>query len=101
MVLVICIIIFALGVLMLVLGVRGRRIDQHPVCRKCGYDLSGTAAVSSTCPECGRDLSTRTRAVRVGNRKKRRRLIVCGAAAAVLALVVGGLWTFQESRGFD
>lgn len=101
MILVICSIIFALGVLGLVLGVRGRRIDQHPVCRKCGYDLSGSTVLPSNCSECGRDLSTGKRTVRVGNRKKNKGVVLCGAVAAVLSLVVGGLWTYQESRGFD
>ncbi len=30
------------GVVALVLGLRGRRIDDHPICRKCGFDLVGS-----------------------------------------------------------
>ena len=33
-----------LGVFLVVRGWRGRRIDDHPLCRKCGYDLHANAS---------------------------------------------------------
>lgn len=98
---VICTIVFVLGVFGLFLGLRGRRIDRHPLCRGCGYDFSGREGVPSVCPECGRDLAGRTRAVRVGNRVRRPALAAAGAVVAILALAAGGLWIFQESQDFD
>ena len=44
------------GTALLILGLRGRRLDGHPVCRKCRFDLVGTPDVS-VCPECGRDVT--------------------------------------------
>lgn len=76
-----------LGLLLLVLGVRGRRIDDHPWCRKCRFDLYGLKA-PATCPECGLDLS-RSKAVRIGQRKKRWGMVVVGAL--VLLISVSGL----------
>jgi cytochrome c-type biogenesis protein CcmH/NrfF len=30
-----------LGVLLVVRGMRGRAVDDHPICRRCGFDLFG------------------------------------------------------------
>ena len=38
------------GTLLLILGYRGRRINDHPVCRKCRYDLSSFPASSQRWP---------------------------------------------------
>ena len=32
----------ALGLALLLIGWRGRRIDRHPLCAACGFDLFGT-----------------------------------------------------------
>lgn len=79
------------GLLLLVLGLRGRRIDDHPVCRRCRFDLVGALPGAGVCPECGSDLGRR-RAVRHGQRRRRRELIAAGAVALVLApgALVGG-----------
>jgi hypothetical protein len=72
------------------LGLRGRKIDDHPLCGRCGYDLFG--AEHSVCPECGADVSGRG-AVRVGHRQRRRGLLwaalVLAVAGGVGATVVG------------
>jgi hypothetical protein len=39
------------GLLLLVRGLRGRKVNTDPLCRKCRYDLTGL--VSERCPECG------------------------------------------------
>jgi hypothetical protein len=81
----------ALGVLLW--AVRGRRVDDHPLCRRCGYDLSGAAVAGalSVCSECGADVSRGGRAVRVGHRRSRpRAAALSGSALAVALFVVGG-----------
>ncbi|HWE97211.1 MAG TPA: hypothetical protein VG269_24845 [Tepidisphaeraceae bacterium] len=55
---------------LLTLGFRGRRTDDHPVCRRCGFDLFGKPPESVRCSECGAELNRR-RAVRLGNRRHR------------------------------
>jgi hypothetical protein len=58
-------------------GRRGRRIDRHPVCRQCGFDLYGTIHIDYRCSECG----ARTfppDGIRIGNRR------------AILEMVYGG-----------
>lgn len=87
------------GVLMLVLGLRGRRSGHEPRCRKCGYDLTGNR--SGKCPECGTLL--RGRAVRTGKRKRIWGLIVPGAVILLsglkCALDMSGLldeWSFTD-----
>lgn len=88
--------IAGLGAALLKLALRGRRIDDHPLCRKCGFDLSGAVGLSETgsppaqsqCPECG-SVVTALRGIRIGHRRAVRPLAVVGA----LALAVGILWT--------
>ena len=70
------------AVVLLVLGWRGRRVNDHPLCRRCGFDLFGRPAGSTVCSECGADLSRR-RAIRVGARRRLR-----GVVAASLLLLV-------------
>lgn len=57
-------------------GMRGRVIDDHPLCAKCRFDLSGLTS-PPTCPECGADLALR-HAVRIGHRRRRRPLLAAG-----------------------
>lgn len=82
-----------LGAIGVWLGLRGKRLNDHPICRKCKFDLVGVypADVASRdvqCPECGRDLN-RKRAVRFGARR-RRPLLAIGSALILLA-GAGGL----------
>ena len=82
-------IVLAFG--LMVFARRGRRVDDHPLCRKCRYDLSGStdadAGLPYACPECGRSLDRR-RAVRIGNRVRRTGFIWVG-----LLLILIGLCT--------
>jgi len=59
---------------LLIVGLRGRRIDDHPLCRRCGFDLIGLPRESSTCSECGASLATAS-AIRTGHRARRSGLI--------------------------
>ena len=81
------------------LGRRGRAVDDHPVCARCRFDLTGRPGGGGNCPECGTNLADR-RAVAVGNRVRRPGLIYGGLSVAVaaavplactLALTAGGL----------
>ncbi|MDB5322287.1 MAG: hypothetical protein JWN40_3918 [Phycisphaerales bacterium] len=72
------------SLLLLLIAFRGRRIDDHPTCRKCGFDLFGLPATSLNCPECGRDIKRR-RAVRVGHRRRFKSLLVFGLMLFLLS----------------
>lgn len=75
--LVIAIAIAVLGAWMLRRGWRGRRVGDHPHCRRCEFDLSGRPAGSHVCPECGADVR-QPRAVAVGERHRRPWLATAG-----------------------
>src|SRR5436190_24294292 len=90
------------GILLLAVGLRGRRVDDHPVCRKCGFDLSGRAegAFTGRCSECGMDLAKK-RAVRLGNRRKRGRLLGAGALVTAVGVMWLGSMGWITTRGID
>jgi hypothetical protein len=68
-------------------GMRGRQVGDHPVCRKCGFDLFGLPEDRTICPECGGDLTAR-RAVVIGHRQRRPGMIASGAALSLIALTI-------------
>ena len=74
-----------LGGTAVVAGWRGRRLDDHPVCRKCRFDLFGTPEPRTQCPECGAPLEA-AKAIRIGNRKRRTGWM----AAGLFAFLLGG-----------
>lgn len=81
--------LLAAGVAMLVMGVRGRRVDDHPICRRCGRDLFALAQATARCPECGAEIDLQTgRFVRDGNRVRRPRMIASGAAAMMFGALM-------------
>jgi predicted RNA-binding Zn-ribbon protein involved in translation (DUF1610 family) len=67
-------------------GRRGRRIDDHPVCVRCKFDLTGRPADSYKCPECGSNLHVRS-AIEIGNRQRREGLFYTGMAIALLGAI--------------
>ncbi len=84
-------------------GIRGRRVDDHPLCRRCGFDLTGLPAGgggSGRCPECGTDVAA-ARAVVIGHRRRRRGLIALGLALLVPAVLIGGGAAWWSASGFD
>src|SRR5687768_4684247 len=86
---------FSIAVVLLRRGLLGRAIDDHPVCRACGFDLFNLPADRAACPECGADL-TASGATRVGNRQRRPGPMYAGAALIVVltlaaALIVTGV----------
>jgi len=75
------------GVLGVLIALRGRRVDDHPVCRKCRFDLVGIYPGAETCPECGRMLTR----VRTGNRVRRKGLLLASLLVLSLGVVGGGI----------
>jgi len=92
--------ILASLIALLIWARRGRRIDVHPLCRRCRYDLSGSPEPLTRCSECGADLA-RPRAVRVGNRRPRRRVMWVAGALLIPTLLVGGFDAYVVIRGVD
>jgi hypothetical protein len=81
-------------------ALRGRRVDDHPVCHMCGFDLFGKPADATRCAECGADL-TRPRAMRVGRRERRRRVIAVALPVLLLCTAWLGLLGWGAARGTD
>lgn len=107
-----------LAMALLGLGVRGRRVGDHPFCRRCGFDLFGKSDASKTCPECGSGLNL-PGAIVIGMREPRRRVLAIGSTLLVPSLVIVILavwiaasgtnvqpykpvwWLAHEARGSD
>lgn len=80
----------AIGVVCLYLlyrGLRVKKLDSHPHCRKCLYDLSGRPRESTQCPECGLDITRFGNIVR-GYTRRQWRWVVCAVLLAMGAVVV-------------
>jgi hypothetical protein len=88
------------GIVLVWLGIRGRRINLHPVCRSCRFDLEGVLPAGITCPECGAGLK-RERAVRIGQRKRRPVFILVGAAMTAIPVALIGTVVFAMITGTD
>src|SRR4051812_42467135 len=76
------------GVLLARYGWRGRLIDDHPICRRCGFALFGLPAQPPRCPECGAELSAR-RPIRIGHRKHAAMPLIGGAVLMSIAVFLG------------
>src|SRR3954470_8263507 len=77
----------AIGLALLGFGWYGQRIDKHPLCARCGFDLfGGRRWETRECPECGTDVSGL--AVRVGHRRPRAGAVYGGLALFTPALLV-------------
>ena len=87
------------GLALTLIGLRGRRADDHRLCRRCGFDLTGTPA-AAVCNECGADL-TRPRAIKVGHRVRRRLPLAIGLALLVPCVLVAALAGYVAARGVD
>ena len=90
--------IFVLGVLLVVWGRRGRKLNNHPQCRGCWFDLDGVYPASPTCPECGAGLK-RDGAVRNGVRKRMGWMVALGVLVALLPLAPMGVLLYAGVTG--
>ena len=80
------------GLLLLVFGLRGRRVGDTPHCRRCGYDLSGLAD-RQRCSECGTALDA-PRDIVYGIRRRCRGVLWSGAVLLVIGaplLILAGV----------
>lgn len=92
--------LIALGVLLLWLGLRGRRLNRNPCCRQCGFDLSGVLPAGVTCTECGAGVKL-ARFVRIGQRRRMPLLLALGAPLATLPFIPLGLVLFTTLTRTD
>lgn len=65
-------------------GLRGRRINDHPICRACGFDLLGVYPEIAVCPECGRALVGELAPAR-GRVQRSPRMLLAGGVLLVSA----------------
>jgi predicted RNA-binding Zn-ribbon protein involved in translation (DUF1610 family) len=93
-----------LGVVMIVRGLRGRRVGNTPHCKRCDYVVDEAllaaafgrgAAASPKCPECGAVLRAGD-AIRQGERRRRPMLAVAG----LVLLLVGVPVVMAGAGGF-
>ena len=90
-----------LGIALTAVGLRGRRTDDHPLCRRCRFDLTGRPSTAERrCPECGADLA-RPRAVAVGHRRRRPVVLTIGVGLLAPALLVAALVGYDVVAGVD
>ncbi len=90
----------ALGVLLVLWGRRGKRLNKNPTCRDCRFDLTGVYPESITCPECGAGLN-RPKGVAMGVRRTRWIPIALGVVLVLLPGATLGLTTFVALTGQD
>jgi hypothetical protein len=96
---VLAILALLVGLSLILRGLRGRTIGDHPHCTKCGYDLFGNRR-ATRCSECGADL-TAAFSVRIGQIKRRPRLIVGGSIVLFLVILPGCLIIIGNSRNYN
>jgi hypothetical protein len=78
------------GIVVVVLGVRGRPVFSAPRCSRCSYDLRAMNFMSgdvSACPECGSDLRG-PHAVTYARLQRRPRTIIVGATLVGLGVAM-------------
>jgi len=74
------------GVLLLILGLHGPRLDTLPRCARCLFETTGLAA-TAPCPECGADLSL-SKAITIGRRRKRPLAIGLGTLLLLVPIAI-------------
>lgn len=92
------VVVFTLaGIALLLRGRAGRRINDHPVCRRCRFDLFGLEP-RTRCPECANDVSSPS-AVRIGQRMPLFAHTLAGVLSLIVAVVVlGGALSGRVTR---
>src|SRR5205823_5320033 len=72
---------------------------DHPICRRCGFDLTGRPPGSDRCSECGADL-LRPHAVRAGHRQRRPYVLSAGVGSLLVGVLVTA-WVIIQGGGWD
>jgi len=99
-VLVLLLVAMIVGVVLVVVALKGRRINDHPVCKQCHFDLLGTYPEVVTCPECGAGLK-RDNSVLLGARKTMPIVATMGALLVLTPLVPVGAVAYAVLTGSD
>jgi hypothetical protein len=93
------IILALIGIGILLTGWHGRRIDHHPLCPRCGFDLFGKPELTNiVCPECGHKIATPFD-VRIGHRTARRGLIYLSLVLLLPSLLMLSIVATLGARG--
>ena len=82
--------LLAVGLLLVGIGLRGRRVSNDAFCRSCGFNLRGRWPEIERCPECGAGVDTRS-GVRIGLRRRRWIPVAAGAVLCLTALLQVGM----------
>src|SRR3954471_22381792 len=79
--------ILVIGLVLTIVGVRGRVFGEAPFCRACGFNLRGRDETSTSprCSECGAELSDPARSMRIGVRHRRWRWLGPGLAISLIS----------------
>lgn len=87
-----------IGSVLFLLGKRGRKLNNHPQCRDCGFDLDGVYPKTITCPECGSGLR-RPKAVRSCVRARMPIVMTLGLLIALLPLAPLFMFVYATATG--
>lgn len=79
---------------------QGKKIDDHPLCGRCGFDLVGRPEGSEQCSECGADLS-KPWAVIFGHRVKRMKPLVWAGMVFLISGAAIGTFGVAETGKID
>ncbi len=93
-------ILLIVGIVLLARGLRGRPIDDHPLCGRCGFDLLGLPPDTFRCSECGADLYA-PNPITVGHRDRRRRTMLLGIVVSAIASCGLGTQTYISTQNID
>lgn len=97
------------GIFLIRAGLRGRRINDHPICRRCRFDLVGLPGPTpdsrpDRCPECGTSLTGTARKARLatidGERRRRWWAFSLGLGLLLAGLATGFWLTYKPLAKF-
>ncbi|QDU35153.1 hypothetical protein KS4_32330 [Poriferisphaera corsica] len=95
--LILCAAIFS-GLLLIYLAHLGKKLDNHPVCKYCKYDLYGSPRPFLECPDCGRPIHD-IRYITHGNRRKRPQLQILGLILILPAFTYLAIDFYADATG--
>ena len=94
----ILLVVCALAIRLLWIGWRGKLIDNHPYCRRCGFDLSGRNPNTPRCTECGALLVSGD-SIRRGRRAIRLGLLLAGGVVLLSGIASFFVVTWADRKG--